>query len=596
VAAYCAKDCDLPLDLLERLHVMSTLIQMSRVACTDLPDLVTRGQQIKVFQLIATFAHADYVINDQDLAEFHHLDMAAVRPAVAALPSKVGEPVLELLQKLDDCGEGDHRDAFETAVLGLSPTVPGVVNLKELIRGYEGAVVLEPTVGYHEHPVATLDFASLYPSIMQARNVCYSTLLLPSRQARVWPRLSPALQEQSEMHTIRGKTYTLMTDQPGVLPRILGQLLAARRAVKKAMKSATGFEHALLNGKQLALKVSCNSVYGFMGVNAGYLPCKPLAAIVTAAGRQMIEATRDAIYARYPGSAVIYGDTDSVMVIFAGATADAAGVRRTFALGDEAAAWITAHTFPSSFIELEMEKVYWPYILYKKKRYAGLMFMHSEDTGTVDTKGLENVRRDNCALLRSTLETVQDHILHHRVPAALAVLGEVLDELGAQKTPIAQLQISKTLRTGYASTNLPHVQVVERMKRRADPDVDIPRSGDRVQYVVMQSHNKNAKVYERTEDPDYVRQQKLPLDWLYYLENQLLPPLERLLAPFPAEVRQQLAAMGERTKHALICKRDGQDLRMLFTAVPRAARTAPVATPPPPKRCKQQGLAACWGH
>ena len=76
----------------------------------------------------------------------------------------------------------------------------------------------------------------------------------------------------------------------------------------------------------------------------------------------------------------------------------------------------------------------------------------------------------------------------------------------------------------------------------------------------------------------------------------LLPPLERLLAPFPAEVRQQLAAMGERTKHALICKRDGQDLRMLFTVVPRAARTAPVATPPPPKRCKQQGLAACWGH
>ena len=590
VAAYCAKDCDLPLDLLERLHIMPTLIQMSRVSCTDLPDLVTRGQQIKVFQLIATFAHQEYVINDQHLAEFHHLDMAAVQPAVAALPPDERQPVAALLAKLDRHGEGEAREAFEAAVLDLSPTKEGVVHLKELIRGYEGAVVLEPTVGYHDHPVATLDFASLYPSIMQAHNVCYSTLVLPSRKARLWAALPPEMREQSETHTIRGKSYTIMTDRPGVLPRILSQLLHARRTVKKAMKSATGFEHALLNGKQLALKVSCNSVYGFTGVNVGYLPCKPLAAIVTAAGRKMIEATRDAIFERYPGSQVIYGDTDSVMVIFAGVTADATGVQRSFVLGDEAAAWITEHTFPSRFIELEMEKVYWPYILYKKKRYAGLMFMHPADEGAVDTKGLENVRRDNCSLLRTTLETVQDHILHHRVPTALAVLETVLGELAAQKTPMEQLQISKTLRTGYASTNLPHVQVVERMKQRADPDVDIPRSGDRVQYVVIQSRDKEAKVYERTEDPDYVRRQRLPLDWLYYLEKQLLPPLERLLEPFPDEVRQQLTDLGNRTRHALIRKRDGlRDMRTMFAPAAAPSSSSGGGAPAaPPKRQKCQ--------
>ena len=144
-----------------------------------------------------------------------------------------------------------------------------------------------------------------------------------------------------------------MTEKPGLLPRILSQVLRARSAVKKAMKAVTDpFELALLNGKQLALKVSANSIYGFTGVKAGYLPCKPLAAIVTSVGRQMIEDTRDAVYARYQGSSVIYGDTDSVMVIFGGVTPDEAGVQRSFDLGDEAADWISTHTFPSPYVEL----------------------------------------------------------------------------------------------------------------------------------------------------------------------------------------------------------------------------------------------------
>jgi len=43
--------------------------------------------------------------------------------------------------------------------------------------GYEGAIVIDPLTGYYESPIATLDFASLYPSIMMAHNLCYSTLV-----------------------------------------------------------------------------------------------------------------------------------------------------------------------------------------------------------------------------------------------------------------------------------------------------------------------------------------------------------------------------------------------------------------------------------
>ena len=51
---------------------------------------------------------------------------------------------------------------------------------------YEGATVLEAKQGFYSMPVATLDFASLYPSIMMAHNLCYTTLLPRNRQALPW--------------------------------------------------------------------------------------------------------------------------------------------------------------------------------------------------------------------------------------------------------------------------------------------------------------------------------------------------------------------------------------------------------------------------
>ena len=72
----------------------------------------------------------------------------------------------------------------------------------------------------------------------------------------------------------------------------------------------------VLEGRQLALKISANSVYGFTGALVGQLPCLQISASVTGFGRKMIEATRDKVLKDYKGAEVIYGDTDSVMVKF----------------------------------------------------------------------------------------------------------------------------------------------------------------------------------------------------------------------------------------------------------------------------------------
>lgn len=50
----------------------------------------------------------------------------------------------------------------------LIPNLPKHVVDQET---YEGATVIEPKKAFYEEPIATLDFASLYPSIMQVRTL-----------------------------------------------------------------------------------------------------------------------------------------------------------------------------------------------------------------------------------------------------------------------------------------------------------------------------------------------------------------------------------------------------------------------------------------
>merc|ERR1711865_1060844 len=110
----------------------------------------------------------------------------------------------------------------------------------------------------------------------------------------------------------------------GLLPRVLQELLSARKKAKKEMKEAEDpLTKSVLNGRQLALKVSANSVYGFTGATVGQLPCLQISSSVTAFGRVMIDKTKERVETTftiangYPADAVvIYGDTDSVMIKF----------------------------------------------------------------------------------------------------------------------------------------------------------------------------------------------------------------------------------------------------------------------------------------
>lgn len=275
---------------------------------------------------------------------------------------------------------------------------------------YEGATVIEPNRGYYDVPIATLDFASLYPSIIQAHNLCYTTLLTKDMVDRMGLK-----KDEDYIVTPNGDLFCTAKVRKGLLTQVLEELLGARKRARKELAvEKDPFKKAVLNGRQLALKVSANSVYGITGATVGKLPCLAIASSTTSYGRQMIERTKEEVEARYRiengyshDAKVVYGDTDSVMVKF-GVTELADAMK----LGEEAAEYVS-NKFPNP-IKLEFEKVYFPYLLINKKRYAGLFWTKTDKYDKMDSKGIETVRRDNCQLVQNVIETVLKKILIDR--------------------------------------------------------------------------------------------------------------------------------------------------------------------------------------
>eukprot|EP00497_Spongosphaera_streptacantha_P004522 TRINITY_DN538_c0_g1_i3.p1 TRINITY_DN538_c0_g1~~TRINITY_DN538_c0_g1_i3.p1 ORF type:complete len:301 (-),score=58.80 TRINITY_DN538_c0_g1_i3:124-1026(-) len=238
------------------------------------------------------------------------------------------------------------------------------------------------------------------------------------------------------------------------------------------MKSAKDpFKKAVYNGRQLALKVSCNSVYGFTGATRGVLPCLAISASVTGFGRNMIDKTKEVVEGHYNqangfahDAQVIYGDTDSVMIMFGGS--DMAEQMR---LGVEAAEMATK-VFKRP-IELEFEKVYKPYLLMAKKRYAGMLWTKPEKFDYMDCKGIETVRRDNCRLVQKVVQKVLDHLLiDENKQLALDFAKRNISLLLQNKVPISDLVLSSQLGAlkDYKNQNMPHLKVAEKMRKR-DP-------------------------------------------------------------------------------------------------------------------------------
>ncbi|KAL2864501.1 DNA-directed DNA polymerase delta POL3 [Aspergillus lucknowensis] len=477
LAVYCLKDAYLPQRLMDKLMCLVNYTEMARVTGVPFNFLLSRGQQVKFLSQL-------------------------------------------------------YRKALEQQLV-----IPNIKSTDE--QDYEGATVIEPVRDYYNVPIATLDFASLYPSIIQAHNLCYTTLLNKNSAANL-------KQDEDYIVTPNGDMFCTPKIRKGLLSQILEELLGARKRAKKELAMETDpFKKAVLNGRQLALKISANSVYGLTGATVGKLPCLPIASSTTSYGRKMIEKTKQEVEARYTiangyshDAKVVYGDTDSVMVKF-GVTE----LEDAMKLGQEASEYVSSK-FPKP-IKLEFEKVYFPYLLINKKRYAGLYWTNTKKYDKMDTKGIETVRRDNCLLVQNVIETVLHRILIDRdVDGAQEYVKDTISDLLQNKIDMSKLVITKALTKDSYTAKQAHVELAERMKKRDAGSA--PTLGDRVAYVIVKG--AGSKNYEKSEDPIYVLENNIPIDTRYYLDNQLANPLGRIFEPILGEKKANQLLHGEHTR------------------------------------------------
>ncbi|KAL1451269.1 hypothetical protein MTO96_043892 [Rhipicephalus appendiculatus] len=261
---------------------------------------------------------------------------------------------------------------------------------------------------------------------------------------------------------------------------------------------------------------------------------------------------------------VIYGDTDSVMIHCEGKTVAAA-----MDMGKELAERISSQ-FPDP-IRLEFEKVYKPYLLTGTKRYAGAMYSSNpESHDKIDIKGLDTVRKDCTPYVsRVTKECIQ-RIIEGHTEDALNIATKAVDDLLWGRVDISELILyrkytkkkprrlvgvtKKNTKGGKCTkkvyTKPPHLVVVEKRNSRGGKP---PKVGDLIPYVTCKELVKDKdelrkedearpkefkrkkdcerKIAYKAEDPDYVTEKHLPIDYAYYVTKKLRRPLLKLFGP-----------------------------------------------------------------
>ncbi|MCJ1243275.1 DNA-directed DNA polymerase alpha catalytic subunit pol1 [Trapelia coarctata] len=391
---------------------------------------------------------------------------------------------------------------------------------------YKGGLVFEPEKGLYDKFILVMDFNSLYPSIIQEYNICFTTV------------------DRSDQVDDEDKVPEVPVDQnQGILPKLIATLVSRRREVKKLMKDkrATPEQLATWDIKQLALKLTANSMYGCLGYTQSRFYARPLAMLTTFKGREILRSTKD--LAESNQLRVIYGDTDSVMI-----NTNAESIEEAFKVGNE---FKRAVNDRYKLLEIDIDNVFRRLLLHAKKKYAAINLVEVDGkyVDKLEVKGLDMKRREYCALSKEASSRLLNEILSGEDPdVVVAKIHEYLRELAQQmreeKVPnqkfIIFTKLGKDPRSYPSPDSMPQVQVALRALS-AGKSV---RVNDVISYITTApTANSSESAPKRAFSPLDVQKSggelKPDIDW--YLAKQIFPPIERLCAPIDGTDAGQLA-------------------------------------------------------
>jgi DNA polymerase delta subunit 1 len=541
IAKYCLQDCDLVMELFNKLDVLNNAFAMANVCSVPVGYIFTRGQGIKIESLIFKYARSED----------------------------------KLMHVLPSASHGDDSD---------DPS-------------YEGAIVLEPKTGiYIDQPVTALDFSSLYPSTIISENISHDTLIslketkgsvtriiggsdkfdnLPgAKYVDIEYDLLVPDPDSSLKHPPKVKMGTRVAryiqvpvkgrdtvGNEGMIPKILKMLLSSRKAARKeAEKEPDEFKRALLDAKQLAYKLTANSLYGQLGSNTFKVRRQELAASTTAYGRRQLMFAKDCIERVYGdkkdsrcNAEYVYGDTDSVFISFNpkdpmtgellhGAAALAAAKSLTEEAGKLVTGCLRA---PHDF---EFDKIFRTFCLLSKKRYVGDMSEGDLDDFHRKAMGIVMKRRDNAPIVKYIYGGAIDRILDplQGIRSAFTFVQETAKALLQEKLPMSKLTITKSLKSEYKLVPA-HKMLANRIAER-DPG-NAPSTTERIPfvYILPPPGEAPSKLQgDRIETPSYIKEKKLKIDYPFYITNQIAKPVAQVFGleveKLPGVTKAALAA------------------------------------------------------
>ncbi|KAI1854600.1 hypothetical protein JX265_007530 [Neoarthrinium moseri] len=392
---------------------------------------------------------------------------------------------------------------------------------------YKGGLVFEPEKGLYDKFVLVMDFNSLYPSIIQEYNICFTTV------------------DRAGMSDDDDAVPEVPTDQTqGILPKLIATLVSRRRAVKSNMKdkNATPEQLATWDIKQLALKLTANSMYGCLGYTKSRFYARPLAVLTTFKGREILRSTKD--LAESNSLQVIYGDTDSVMI-----NANVNSVADALKVGQE---FKKAVNERYRLLEIDIDNIFRRILLQAKKKYAAINLIEvpgGKWEEKMEVKGLDMKRREYCGLSKEISSRILNDILSgDDTEVSIQRIHEYLREISAKMRehtiPVQKYiiftQLGKAPKEYPNADSMPQVQVALREIARGKN----VRRGDVISYVVTgDSKSTSEPVAKRAYTPQDVMKNDsgLKVDVEWYIGKQIFPPVERLCANITGTSTSQLA-------------------------------------------------------
>ena len=597
IAKYCIQDCVLLIRLLRKLDVITNNFGMSNVCLVPFAYIFLRGQGIKAFSLVTNeCAKEDFLLPVLEKIEPEEVDVDDnVRRVHTIIAGASGGGDVEDVEgdlQLEDGGEfgsddGEDVDAdadadvdqdLEGELLDLeTPVQKDIKDIKDekssiktftlkkdfnkiymTDESYEGAIVLNPKCDiYTEDPITVMDFSSLYPSEMITSDLSHDricedsywlgesgikhleeiglTYLDRSYDNYEWinPKIRSKGKRKCGTSTIRFVQYP--DGKKGLIPRILMGLLKSRKTTKKLMDAESDpFKKSVLDGLQLAYKVTSNSIYGQIGARTSKIYKPSIAASTTAGGRARIIHARDFVLREYPCS-IVAGDTDSIMVKF-----DISGgkqeklsnrekISRAIAIGQEVEAKIKVE-LPGIHC-LSYEKVLFPAIFIAKKKYLALKYEDNPDTYKQISMGIILKRKDNSSILKHIYVGVIDNIMKDKnLDKAIKFVKDEIKKMIDGKFEMNMFIISKTLSSYYKDPeSIPHKVLADRITER-DPG-NKPASNERIPYVFIKIKEEAGIDYlngDRIESVLYIKQHNLQIDYVKYIENQIMKPVSQI--------------------------------------------------------------------